>query len=164
VATGFRIKDLASYIAEIPEDQLVLLRDVLAEWVSFWFLPPTSETFEALRESHPLIPEIFNFEIVVPRAISAKPSEYGLAPPIKESFPELKELLILLEDRISSLPSGPDKAARRLWAAAQLAGADADVEAATFCASRGLTSTGLELSFGLGWTNRRGGLYLANSV
>lgn len=120
-----------------PEQLLELAHD-LYTYIYWGIGDPTEERLLGLRNSFPLLDEMINFEIVLKRLDDLDSFERGYTGVnILVFLPELKEIYNAVNSRIKELPRGAQKAEYWLRPIARDAGADADVEAAVYLASRG---------------------------
>lgn len=104
----------------------------------YWLGDPTEKRINALRKSIPLLNEIIDFDLILKRIESLdsfKRSSFGVH--ISDFLPELEEVYTKVIERFTGLPNDINKAECWLRPIANAAGADADVEAAIYLASRG---------------------------
>lgn len=120
-----------------PED-LAELAHELRTYLNWWMGDPTEESILALRNSLPLLDRIVAFDVVLQRLDvldSFERTLFGVK--IGAFFPELSKVYKAAASRFFEVPPGVHKAECWLKPIAHHAGADADVEAAVYFASRG---------------------------
>jgi len=129
---------LATRLDMLEPAELLGFAHDLGTYLHWWMGDPTEETLLNLRTSLPLLDELVDFDVVLERLESLdsfKRSSFGVS--IGVFFPELTKIHEACISRIHKLPQGVPKAECWLRPIAQHAGADSDVEAAVYLASRG---------------------------
>lgn len=129
---------LGNVLDSLDAEQLAQLAYDLRTNLYWWMGEPTEDRIIALQRSMPLLNDMIAFDVVLQRLGRLQDSErtmFGVG--IGVFFPELKEVYEEVVTRIEALPPGVHKAECWLRPIAKQAGADADVEAAIYLASRG---------------------------
>jgi nucleoside phosphorylase len=99
---------------------------------------PTEQSLLSLRDIHPILGDVVNFDKVLARLSVLDKFERGMfGVHISTFLPELESVEVQCLERVHQLPAGVAKAEGWLKPIAQEAGADADLEAAIYFASRG---------------------------
>lgn len=125
-------------IENLSNAQLMELSHKLSVYLFWWMGDPTYEMLLSLRESFPLLEKVLDFDVLFKRletldATSDNP--FGMH--LQDFAPELKEIRKELVQYIHRIPQGIEKAENWLRPIAKESGADADIEAAVYFASRG---------------------------
>jgi nucleoside phosphorylase len=106
--------------------------------IHFWMGDPTEQSLLSLRDMHPLLSKIIDFGKVLARLSLLEKFDRGtFGVHISSFFPELGTVRDRCLERVHKLPPGVAKAESWLKPIAQEAGANADLEAAIYFASRG---------------------------
>lgn len=135
---ALKIKELAQRLGLLEPEELFGFVHGLRELLYFWMGDPTEETLFHLRSSFPFLDELIDFDLVFHRLEFLESFERGrFGVHIKVFFPELIKVFEACIPRIHNLPQGIHKAECWLLPIAKHAGADSDVEAAVYFASRG---------------------------
>jgi hypothetical protein len=117
--------------------------------IYYWMGDPTEQSLLSLRDMHPLLSKIIDFDTVLARLSSLEKFDRGtFGVHISSFFPELVTVRDRCLERVHQLPAGVAKAEGWLKPIAKEAGADADLEAAIYFASRGPPHFGLVLAGG----------------
>jgi nucleoside phosphorylase len=110
------------------------LRNILYWWIG----DPTVKGIQDIRASIPLLDDLLDFSMVLKRPQNLETSSEGNLGTSLDSFlPELRVIYKAAVEIIHSKPNGVSKAENWLLPIAEEAGADSDLEAAVYFASRG---------------------------
>lgn len=129
---------VGSILDSLDAERLAQLAHDLSTNLYWWIGDPTQERIADLQRSIPLLNEMIAFDVVLRRLdrlqeFERTASGVGLS----VFFPEIEEVYKDAVAHIAALPSGIHKAECWLRPIAQQAGAEADIEAAIYLASRG---------------------------
>jgi nucleoside phosphorylase len=133
--------NIGRYLKSLPSAELVRLTYDLGTVRQWWIGEPTEERIQNLRKSIPRLEEMIDFGVVFQRLAqldSFERTEVGIG--LKVFFPELIDIHTESDKLVRKLPQGIEKAEWYLRAIADDCGADSDVEAAVYFASRGKNS------------------------
>ncbi|HKX00809.1 MAG TPA: hypothetical protein VJN43_23910 [Bryobacteraceae bacterium] len=130
--------NIKRYLEGIPASDLVRLSYDLGNFTNWWIGEPSEQRIEELRNSIPRLNDIVDFNVVRRRLAQIHPSTHSsFGVPVSAFFPELIEINKHAIGLIHKLPNSVEKAELFLRPIAEDCGADADVEAAVYLASRG---------------------------
>jgi hypothetical protein len=123
---------------QLAAEELQHLLHQLSRRIYFWMGDPTEQSLLSLRDMHPLLSKIIDFDTILARLSLLEKFDRGMfGVHISSFFPELVTVRDRCLELVHQLPSGVAKAEGWLKPIAQEAGADADLEAAIYFASRG---------------------------
>ena len=129
---------LVTGLDQLSAEELQDLLYKLDRRLYFWMGDPTEQSLLSLRNMHPVLGRIIDFNTVLSRLSSLEKLDRGMfGVHLSSFFPELGTVRDLCVERVHRLASGIPKAEGWLKPIAQNAGADADLEAAIYFASRG---------------------------
>ncbi|TKJ32887.1 MAG: hypothetical protein CEE38_21950 [Planctomycetes bacterium B3_Pla] len=129
---------LPKVLDSLSLEELAGFAHELRVYLNWWMGDPTKESLLALKKSQPHLDHLLDFDIVLNRLESLdsfERSPFGVN--IKVFLPELTLIYESVVSQIQENPPGIHKAECWLKPIAQHAGADSDVEAAVYIASRG---------------------------
>lgn len=129
---------MSAVLDSLSPQQWAELAHELGTYLYWWMGDPTEERILKLRNLLPLLDRLIAFDVVLKRLDSLdsfKRSSFGVG--ICDFFPELSKVHKAVVSRIYDVQPGVNKAEFWLRPIAMHAGADADVEAAVYLASRG---------------------------
>lgn len=135
---AFRQGAPASVLDTMSADDLAEMAHTIGSFLHWKLGDPTKDEVERLKEQIPQLDAILNLDIVMNRFASLDDFErntFGIS--IRAFFPELSTLYDSALRRFEGSPNGVSKAESWLRPIARDAGADSDVEAAVYFASRG---------------------------
>jgi nucleoside phosphorylase len=131
-----RIKMEARIVAMTPEE-LAVVKFQITELIYWWLGTPIQSTIDRIRADYPFLSEFIQFEAVYSRVENLalqQPDLLGVS--FEDFFPELVEFRNRCLEAWAKVPKNLEKAALWLLPFAQGAGANSDVEAAVYFASR----------------------------
>ena len=126
------------YLGSLPPADLVRLAYQVGNYRHWWIGEPSEERILELRTRIPQLETLIDFDVVLQRVSQLESLErgrFGLA--LDAFLPELLDIHTSSVDLVHQLPPGIDKAELYLRPIAEDCGADSDVEAAVYFASRG---------------------------
>lgn len=132
---------LQQVVNSLSLDELCVNFDHLLVFLHFWFGVPNKDTFNSLQSSVPILDTFLDFNIIFKRLANvtkfkSKPFE---SVSMAKFFPEIVDVRNTLLEAIKNHPPGIQKAVSRLKPIALDAGADIDIEAATYLSCIGLS-------------------------
>jgi nucleoside phosphorylase len=129
---------LDASLDRLSGDELQSLLHELHGRIYFWMGDPTEKSLLSLRDVHPVLSQIIDFDMILARLSSLEKFDRGMfGVHLSSFFPELGAVRDRCMELVHRLPSGIPKAEGWMKPIAQEASADADLEAAIYFASRG---------------------------
>jgi nucleoside phosphorylase len=130
-------KSLNAGLDQLTPEELFRLSHKLRNRIYFWMGDPTETTLLSLRDLHPLLGTVIDFDKVLSRLAQLEEFDRSMrGVHISASLPELLTVRDECQKRVDQIPPGIEKAECWLKPIAEEAGANADLEAAVYFASR----------------------------
>ena len=132
---------LEATLDNLSQDQLFELRFGVNAYLYWSIGDPTTESLQEIKRSNPALSLFIDFNTVIKRLVKLaefQRSSFGVS--LGKFFPELVTVNQACSDRISVIPNSVAKADSWMRVVAADAGANADLEAAVYLASRGDTA------------------------
>lgn len=132
---------LEATLDNLSQDQLFELRFGVSAYLHWSIGDPTPGSLQEIERSNSALSQFIDFDAVIKRLeklAEFERSSFGVS--LWDFFPELVTVNQVCSDRMSVIPYSVAKAESWMRVVAADAGADADLEAAVYLASRGVTS------------------------